>query len=133
MLLFQPSFSMLAEKFKPYEQYAVFKILTLPVCRMPINSFARSFIGGRRTVTQDTLITPCLQSYAIILIKCQCNSEATFLSIKVCSMHRLMDLHGVGESVMPTSRLIYKKEKIIWILLYSRKGTCISLIFLTNC
>ena len=37
-------------------------------------------------------------------------------------MHRLMDWHGVGESVMPTSRLIYKKEKIIWILLYSRKG-----------
>ena len=133
MLLFQPSFSMLAEKFKPYEQYAVFKSSTLPVYRMPISSFARSFVGRRRTVTQDTSITLFLQSYAVILIKCQCNSEAIFLSVKVCSMHRLMDWHGVGESVMPTSTMICKKEKIIWILLYSRKGPCISLIFLTNC
>lgn len=102
---------MLAGRVKPYEEYAVFKSLTLPVYRMPINPFARSFIGGRRTVAQDPFVTPWLQSYIIITIKCQCDSEAILLLyIKICSMHKLMDWHG-GKCVMPTSRLICKKEK----------------------
>lgn len=43
---FQPIFPMFAGRFKPYE----WQSLTLPVYSLSINPFARTFIGGRRTV-----------------------------------------------------------------------------------
>lgn len=60
------------------------------VYRMCINPFARSFIDGRMTVTQDPSITACFQSYIMIMITHPWNSEVILhLYIKIAQIDGL--------------------------------------------